>query len=103
MWLAPVQVKILAIVDKHHPYCEALAKKLEEKDIRVELDLRNEKIGYKIREAQLEKVPYMLVIGDKEMENGQVAVRSHKVGDLGAISAEDFIEKIVKEIVTKAK
>lgn len=101
-WLSPVQVKILPIIDKHHEYALDAQKKLEERGIRVETDLRNEKIGFKIREAQMEKVPYMLVIGDKEMENGQVAVRSRKEGDMGAISLDDFISKITEEIDTKA-
>jgi len=78
-----VQVKILPILEKQHDYVAEVKKALEEKGVRVEADLRNEKIGYKIREAQLEKVPYMLVIGDKEMENRTVAVRSRKDGDLG--------------------
>jgi len=102
-WLAPVQVKILALVDKHHEYAYKVQNALEERGIRTEIDVRNEKIGYKIREAQLEKVPYMLVIGDKEMENGTVAVRSRKNGDLGAMSLEDFIAKITEEINTKAQ
>ncbi|HHW31899.1 MAG TPA: threonine--tRNA ligase [Clostridiaceae bacterium] len=100
-WLAPVQVKILPLVDKHHDYAFEVKKKLEDMDIRVEIDLRNEKIGYKIREAQLEKVPYMLVIGDKEVENSQVAVRSRAEGDLGAMDVEKFIDKITKEIKEK--
>ncbi len=101
-WIAPVQVKVLAIVEKHHPYVLEVQKKLEAMGIRVEVDLRNEKIGYKIREAQLEKVPYMLVVGDKEMENGQVAVRSRKDGDLGAMAFDAYAEKLLEEIKTKA-
>lgn len=101
-WLSPVQVKILPIIDKHHAYALEVQKKLEESGIRVESDLRNEKVGFKIREAQMEKLPYMLVIGDKEMENGQVAVRSRKDGDLGAMALEDFVSKITEEIATKA-
>lgn len=102
-WLAPVQVKILPIIDKHHEYAMELESKLKRKGIRCEVDTRNEKIGYKIREAQVEKTPYMLVIGDKEMENGAVAVRSRKEGDLGSIVVDEFINKIVEEIETKAK
>ncbi len=102
VWLAPVQVKILPIIDKHHDYVQELQKKLEAAGIRVEADYRNEKIGFKIREAQMEKVPYMLVIGDKEMENGQAAVRSRKDGDLGPMPADAFISKIVEEVKTKA-
>lgn len=102
VWLAPMQVKILPLVDKHLPYAEKVAEMLREMDVDVAIDSRNEKIGYKIREAQLEKVPYMLVIGDKEMEAGQVAVRSRKDGDAGVMSAEDFVKKIVEEIRTRA-
>lgn len=102
-WLAPVQVKVLSIVEKHVPYVLELQKALEEKGFRVEVDTRNEKIGYKIREAQVQKVPYMLVIGDKEMENKAVAVRSRKEGDLGAMPAEEFIAKLTEEVETKAK
>jgi threonyl-tRNA synthetase len=102
-WLSPVQAKILPILEKHFPYVNELQKKLQAAGVRVEVDLRNEKIGYKIREAQMEKVPYMLVIGDKEMENGAVAVRSRKDGDLGAMPIDDFVQKIVEEIRTRAK
>lgn len=101
VWLSPVQVKILPIVEKQHEYVDEIKRALEEKGIRVEVDLRNEKIGYKIREAQLEKVPYMLVIGDREMENRAVAVRSRKDGDLGSMPLEDFINKIVEAVKNK--
>lgn len=101
-WLAPTQVKILPIVDKHFDYAYEVKKALQAQGIRVEVDTRNEKIGYKIREAQLEKVPYMLVIGDKEMDNKQVAVRSRKEGDLGALALDTFSTKIVEEVKTKA-
>ena len=100
-WLAPVQVKVLAIAEKHHGYVLSLKDKFEKKGIRVEADLRNEKIGYKIREAQLEKVPYMLVIGDKEMEAQTVAVRSRKEGDQGAQPVDQFIDNVMKEIQNK--
>ncbi len=102
-WLAPVQVKLLPIVDKQHEYVLAVKDKLEKEGIRVEADLRNEKIGYKIREAQLEKVPYMLVVGDKELEANTVAVRSRKDGDQGSISVDAFIEKIEAEIENKER
>ncbi len=102
-WLSPVQVKLLPIIDKHHDYAYEVKARLEAKGIRVEVDTRNEKIGYKIREAQLDKTPYMLVIGDKELENGAVAVRSRKEGDLGSMAVQEFIDKIVEEIETKAK
>lgn len=103
VWLSPVQVKVLPIVEKHFEYAEKVKDALRAQGVRVETDLRNEKIGYKIREAQLEKVPYMLVIGDKETDNSQVAVRSRREGDLGTMQLEGFIEKIMEEIKTKAK
>lgn len=103
VWLAPVQVKILPLTDKHHAYAGEIQKLLQSKNVRVEVDSRNEKIGFKIREAQMEKVPYMLVIGDKEMENNAVAVRSRKEGDLGAMSSDDFMSKLLDEIKTKAR
>ena len=102
-WIAPVQIKILPISDKHKEYAEKLKEKLEEYDIRVELDEREEKIGYKIREAQLQKIPYMLIVGDKEVEANAVGVRSRKDGDIGAMSVEDFINKIEEEIKTFAR
>ena len=102
-WLAPVQAKILTITDRANDAANALKDKLDALNIRAEVDLRNEKIGFKIREAQMMKIPYMLVIGDKEAENGTVAVRSRKDGDLGAMPIEDFIAKISEEIKTRAK
>ena len=102
-WLAPVQVKLLPIADAHKEYAEKVKEELEEVGIRVEVDDRNEKIGYKIREAQLEKVPYMLVLGDKEKEAGTVGVRSRKDGDIGAMPIDEFIAKVVEEIDTYAK
>ncbi len=103
VWLAPVQVKILPLIEKHHDYALDIKRALDEKDIRTEIDLRNEKIGYKIREAQMEKVPYMLIIGDKETENGTVSVRSRKGGDLGSMPFGEFVDQIIREIETKAK
>ena len=100
-WLAPVQVKILPITDRGDAYCEQLRENLEDLGIRTEVDLRNEKIGYKIRAAQLEKIPYMLIIGDKEIEAGSVAVRTRDGQDLGAMSLDAFVEKIQKEIKEK--
>ena len=97
-WLAPIQVKILPIADAHIEYAKKVRDSLMLKGVRTKLDDRNEKIGYKIREAQLEKVPYMLIIGDKEIENNQVGVRSHKYGDIGAMNKNDFIEKLEYEI-----
>ncbi len=102
-WLAPVQVKLLPIADAHIEYAKEVQAKLADVGIRVELDDRNEKIGYKIREAQLQKIPYMLVLGDKEKEAGTVGVRSRKDGDIGAMDLDEFIAKIVEEIDTYAK
>ena len=102
-WLAPVQVKILPIIDKHFDYSAKVADILKSKGMRVEVDYRNEKIGYKIREAQLEKVPYMLIIGDKEVESDMVAVRSRKEGDLGSININEFVKKIVEEVNNRVK
>ena len=103
MWLAPVQVKILPIAERHHEYAEKLEKALTDAGLRVENDLRSEKIGYKIREAQIHKIPYMLVVGDKEMEEGNLSVRSRKDGDLGAMTLESFIEKAQREVAEKAR
>ncbi len=102
-WLAPLQVKILPISDSQLPYATELLAKLKNAGVLVELDDRNEKIGYKIREAQLEKVPYMLVVGDKEVEAGAVAVRSRKNGDMGAMPADEFISKLLLEIANKER
>ena len=103
VWLSPVQVKILPITDKEHEYSYKLQKEMQEKGIRVVVDDRNEKTGYKIREAQLEKIPYMLVVGPKEVEQNLVAVRSRQNGDEGTCALEEFVQKILKEIETKAK
>ena len=101
-WLAPVQVSVLPIGISQHDFAYDLTNRLKSLGIRAEIDDRNEKIGYKIREAQLEKVPYMLVIGDKEMANGEVAVRSRKEGELGAVKIDDFIKNITEEIAHKS-
>ena len=100
-WLAPTQVRILPITDKHVAYAKELNDKMFALGLRVYLDDRNEKIGYKIREAQVQKIPYMLVIGDKEVEEGAVAVRRRSEGDLGAMKADDFIAMLQKEITEK--
>ena len=100
-WLAPVQVKVLPISEKYMDYAENVKKKLDEAGIRVELDTRSEKIGYKIREAQQAKIPYMLVVGQKEEEDGTIAVRSRAAGDEGTKSLDAFITDIQKEIETK--
>ena len=102
-WLAPVQVKILPISDKHLEYANIVKATLQEKDLRVEVDDRAEKIGYKIREAQLQKVPYMLIVGDKEEQEGKVGVRDRKQGDIGAIPLDEFVSKIEEEVKTFAR
>ena len=100
-WLAPVQVKVLPISDKYMDYAEKVKAALDAENIRVEVDTRSEKIGYKIREAQKNKIPYMLVVGQKEEEDGVVSVRSRFKGDEGQTSLESFIENIKKEIVSR--
>ena len=102
VWLAPVQVKLLPIADRHLDYIYEVKRKLEESGIiRVEIDDRSEKIGYKIREAQLEKVPYMLLVGDKDIENNTVSIRDRRDGDIGSMSIEEFIAKITEEVNNK--
>ena len=101
-WLSPVQVKILPITDRTHEYAKAVAEKLEALGIRTEVDLRNEKLGFKIREAQMTKVPYKLVVGDKEAEEGTVAVRTRDA-DKGAMPVDEFIAKIQEEIASLSK
>ena len=102
-WMSPLQVKILPIADRHHEAAKAVMSKLEAAGIRVELDDRSEKIGYKIREAQLGKTPYMLIMGDKEVEEGTVSVRSRKEGDKGSLSVDDFLKEILVEIAEKRR
>ncbi len=103
LWLAPVQIKVLPISEHQHAYAKEVADKLTAAGFRLELDDRNEKIGYKIREAQLEKVPFMLVLGDKEVESGAVAVRSRSEGDLGAMSLDDLIAKLSQMVKERVK
>ena len=100
-WLAPVQVKILTISDKQKEYADELVKQFMKEGIRAELDDREEKIGYKIREAQLQKIPYMLIIGEKEVEANAVGVRARKEGDIGQMPVKEFISKIKEEIEEK--
>ena len=97
-WLSPVQVKIMPIADAHHEYAKEVLKKFDEAGIRVELDDRQEKIGYKIREAQLHKIPYMIILGDKEIEAKAVGVRSRKDGDIGQMGIDEFINKLKSEV-----
>ena len=101
LWLMPTQVRILPITDRAHDYAKQLEARLNSVGVRTESDLRSEKLGYKIREAQLQKIPYMLVIGDRDMENGTVSVRTRGGVDLGAMSPADFEAKCLKEIATK--
>ncbi len=103
VWLAPVQVKILPISEKQHEYTEKIEQQMHQKGIRVKLDNRNEKIGYKIREAQLEKVPYMVIAGQKEADENLVSVRSRKDGDIGTMKIDEFIEKILRGDSEKVK
>ena len=103
LWLAPVQVRIMTITDRADEAAKKLQAELEDAGIRTEIDLRNEKIGFKIREAQMQKIPYMLVLGDKEAENGVVAVRSRKDGDVGTMTSADLIAKLQEEVATKAR
>lgn len=103
VWLSPVQVQIIPISEKHFDYALKLKEIMDNNHIRSEVDLRNEKLGYKIREAQLKKTPYMLVVGDKEAQDGTVSVRSRKDGDLGISKTEDFVAKVAEEIKTKAR
>ena len=104
LWLAPEQVRVMPISERQADVAAAVTKQLFDAGIRAESDLRNEKIGYKIREAQMQKVPYMLIIGDKEAESGTVSVRKRgENGDLGSMSVEDFLQKALVEIATKAK
>ena len=98
LWMAPEQVRFLPIGDEQIEYCRALADKMTAEGMRVTVDVRNEKIGYKIRAAQLEKVPYMLVVGEKEMTEGTVAVRARKTGDLGAMASDEFVRLVKKQI-----
>ena len=103
LWLAPVQVRLMTITDRAAEAAKAVQAKLEDAGIRTEIDLRNEKIGFKIREAQVQKIPYMLVLGDKEAENGVVAVRKRGEGDVGQMTPDELLAKLKEEIRTKAR
>jgi threonyl-tRNA synthetase len=98
LWLSPLQAKIIPIADSHSIYAEKVKSQLESAGIRVEVDYRNEKMGLKIREAEKQKIPYMLVIGDKEVENDSLAIRRRKEGNLGVLSIEAIIERFIGEI-----
>jgi threonyl-tRNA synthetase len=102
LWLAPVQAVVMPISERHHEYARQVVRRLSDATFRVEMDDRNEKIGYKIREAQSQKIPYMLVVGDKEYQSGKVSVRNRFAGDEGAEPLESFLEKIEGFVKTKA-
>lgn len=102
LWLAPVQVKLLTVTEKNADYAQAVADKCREAGLRVKLDIRNEKIGYKIRESRNARDSYICVIGDKEAEDNTLSVRSIKTGDLGSIDVDEFISRLQEEIRTKA-
>ena len=101
VWLSPVQVSVLNITDSQAEYCQEVAKSLQNQGLRVEMDLRNEKITYKIREQALQKVPYILVVGDKEKAAGCVAVRARGNKDLGVMSVEDFTKLVLEDRLEK--
>ena len=103
LWLAPVQVKVLPVTDDHIPYAQQVLEALDKAGLRAELDSRNEKVGYRIREAQLQKIPYMLVLGDREAESGQVAVRDRRDGKTTNMSLEQFLQKAQQEVADKAQ
>ena len=102
LWLAPVQVRLMTVTEKFAPYAEEVAAKLREAGIRAETDVRNEKIGYKLREARNQRISYMCVVGEREAEAGTLSVRSGKKGELGAMNVDEFKDMLIKEIKTKA-
>jgi threonyl-tRNA synthetase len=102
VWLAPVQAVVLPITDRQIPYAQQVAQRLHEAGVRVDVDDRKEKVNFKIREAQLQKVPYMLVVGDREAESGSVSVRNRKHGDQGVKALDAFIQEIRELIIAKA-
>ncbi len=102
-WLAPTQVKAMTIADRHADYVKSIASRLKEFGFRVESDLRNEKIGYKVREAQTQKIPYMLIIGDREVEEQTISVRTRSGGDQGSMGLDEFIKQVKEEIESKRR
>ena len=103
VWIAPVQAIVLPISDKFNDYAYKIKKEMEQKGLRIEVDDRAEKIGYKIREARLQRIPYMLVVGEKEVENRLVSVNKRDVGDIGQYAVEDFISMILEEVEKKSR
>ncbi|HFB67917.1 MAG TPA: threonine--tRNA ligase, partial [Calditrichae bacterium] len=101
LWLAPVQVTLLPIADRHHNYAHRIYQELRNANVRVELDTRNEKVGFKIREAEVNKIPYMVIIGDKEVENQTLSVRHKGEGDLGSMTLDEFRDRLLHEIKLK--
>jgi threonyl-tRNA synthetase len=101
VWLAPEQVRVLPITDEHREYGRKIKERLEDAGVRTTLDDRNEKTGYKVRSATMDKVPYMLILGDNEVEAGSVSVRSHDFGDEGEVKVSKFVDRICHEIDTK--
>jgi threonyl-tRNA synthetase len=102
VWLAPLQVIVLPIADRHNGYAASVRDRLSGAGVRVELDDRTESVGRKIRDAELRKVPFMLVVGDREQESGEVGVREHRAGDTGATATEDFLRRIVNLISSRS-
>jgi threonyl-tRNA synthetase len=102
MWLAPVQVAVLPITDRVNEYAEKVAAQLRGANLRVEVNLKSEKIGAKIRDAQIQKVPFMLILGDREMEQGNIAVRERSKGDIGGMSVDGFVEMARKLVERRA-
>jgi threonyl-tRNA synthetase len=102
LWLAPVQAVVIPVAERHNEYAKGVAEKLKAKGVRVHFDDRTERMNYKIREAQVQKIPYMLVVGDKEVEAGTVSVRHRQAGDIGAVPAETFGDKVAKLAVERA-
>ena len=100
-WLAPVQARVIPITERHHEYARKVAAELDAAGIRVESDLRSEKVGYKIRDGQMQKIPYLLVVGDREVEDGTVSVRHRRQGDMGAVDSREFAGMLRKEIDAK--
>jgi threonyl-tRNA synthetase len=102
LWLAPVQAIVLPISDRHAEYGREVVRQLRDAGIRAELDERSESVGRKIREAELLKIPYMLVVGDREAEVGEVAVREHRVGDAGSLPVEEFAAQVQEQVLARA-
>ena len=101
LWLAPTQVAVLPLSDRHNEAAAKIVAQLQDADLRVKLDERSETIKYRIRDAQVDQIPYMVIIGDKELENNQIALRHRRQGDIGTMSVDELLAKLKKEIDTK--